>query len=104
LVLDGTLVAGPGLIHLKELPELVELGLGCPALSDVFLDELAALKKLERLSLAKSPVSDGSAKRLTLLTHLRELDLRDTKITATRIAELKKALPECRIIANSAVL
>jgi Leucine-rich repeat (LRR) protein len=104
LVLDDTPIAGPGLIHLKELPELVELRLGCPALSDAFLEELAALKKLERLSLAKSPVSDRSAKRLALLTHLRELDLSDTKITAARIAELKKALPECRIIANSAVL
>jgi Leucine-rich repeat (LRR) protein len=71
-------------------------------LTELFLAELAELKKLERLSLAKSHVSDEGAKYLALLTRLKMLDLSDTQITDARAAKLKAALPQCRIITTTA--
>ena len=67
-------------------------------LTELFLVELAGLKKLERLSLAKSHVSDEGAKYLAPLTRLKELDLSDTQVTAAGVAELNKSLPQCRIV------
>jgi len=98
LVLDGASIQGPGLLYLQKLPELADLRLGCQTLADFFISELVGLKKLERLSLAKSSVSDQGAQQLVQLTQLKELDLSHTKVTAARLAELKRSLPHCRII------
>ena len=102
LVLDGTNIEGQGLIHLQELQDLVELRLGCPKLSELFLGELAGLKKLENLSLAKSHVSDVGARQLAQLAHLKELDLTETNVTAAGVRELQKSLPACRILTTAA--
>ena len=102
LVLDGTNIEGQGLIHLQEFPELSELRLGCPKLTELFLMELAGLNKLEKLSLAKGPVSDAGARQLTPLTHLKELDLTETRVTAAGVGELQKSLPGCRILTTAA--
>ena len=60
--------------------------------------ELVGLKKLEKLSLAKSPVSDEGARQLAQLTQLKELDLTETKVTAAGLQALQKSLPGCRIV------
>jgi len=101
LVLDGDAIRGSGLMHLQELPELEELRLGCPNLTELFLSELSGFKKLERLSLAKSNSSDEGAKYLAPLTHLKELDISQTHISAARVAELTKSLPHCRVMATA---
>jgi len=44
-VLDGDAIRGSGLMHLEDLAELTELRLGSPALTLLFLGELAGLKK-----------------------------------------------------------
>jgi hypothetical protein len=59
------------------------------------------LKKLDRLSLAKSSVSDEGVTHLAPLTHLKELDLSDTQVTAGRVAKLKTSLPQCRIVTTA---
>ncbi len=92
LVLDGCTIRGQGLAHLKELPELADLGAG----------RLAELKQLQKLSLAGSGVSDKALPPLGDLTNLRELDLTGTKVTASGIAKLKEALPNCKIISDVA--
>jgi hypothetical protein len=66
-------------------------------LIEVFLVELAGLKKLEKLSLARGHVSDQGARQLAQLTHLKELDLTETKVTAAGVEELRKSLGGCRI-------
>jgi hypothetical protein len=103
LVLDDATITRAGLMYLQQLPELEELRLGCPTFSELFLWELGGLKKLERLSLAKSSASDEGTKYLAELTHLKKLDLRGTKVTVTRVRELRKALAECRIMTTVAV-
>jgi WD40 repeat protein/serine/threonine protein kinase/Leucine-rich repeat (LRR) protein len=74
LNLSDTKIAGPGLVHLKDLKNLEELGLGTTGVSDVDLEHLSGLKSL------------------------KNLELRGTKVTATGVARLQKALPDCEIM------
>jgi hypothetical protein len=83
--------------QLKDSPALIDLHLGCPTLTDLFLSELGELKRLERLSLAGSKVSDEGLKHLSGLTNLKDLDLTGTKVTEEGVARLQKALPKCKI-------
>jgi hypothetical protein len=68
---------------------------------ELTLRELAGLKKLEKLSLAKSHVSDQGARQLAQLTHLKELDLTETKVTAAGVEELQKSIAGCRILTSA---
>ena len=42
-------------------------------------------------------MEDGGLEHLKTMTGLKQLSLGNTKVTAGGIAELKKALPECKI-------
>lgn len=75
----------------------LDLSLGCPNLTDLIASNLAELKHLKRLSLAGCGLSDPGLKHLAALTNLESLDLCRTKATATGIAELQAALPNCQI-------
>jgi len=98
LVLDGNEIRGPGLTLLREQqPELTDLSLGCPALTDLSARNLAELKQVKRLSLAGSGLTDAGIKHLAALTGLEWLDLRGSKATAAGVAELREALPTCQI-------
>jgi hypothetical protein len=97
LVLDGNDIRGTGLPHLAGQSELIDLSLSHPNLIELAAENLAELKRLKRLSLAGSSLTDAGIKPLANLTNLESLDLRRTKVTATGIDELKKALPNCKI-------
>ena len=49
------------------------------------------------LSLAYTKVTDQGLKELFGLTNLAALDLRHTQVTDAGVAQLRKALPKCRI-------
>ena len=100
LVLDGNEIRGTGLKELAAQPELTDLSLNCPTLTDLFAKNLAELTQIKRLSLAGSGLSDVGIKHLGGLTNLESLDLRRTKVTAAGIAELQLALPTCQIASN----
>jgi Leucine-rich repeat (LRR) protein len=102
LVLDRCPVTGQGLVRLKQMPKLRELSLECPSLSFLGVRFVGELKQLERLSLANSGAADASLSGLRGLVHLRELDLRDTKVTKHGVAELQESLPRCDIKAGPA--
>jgi serine/threonine protein kinase/Leucine-rich repeat (LRR) protein len=97
LVLDGVAIQGRGLRHLQGMPELTELSLRCPALTDLLLSYLVEIPKLEKLSLAGSGVGDEGLTALHAMSQLRELDLSGSKATEAGVAELRKALPKCKI-------
>jgi hypothetical protein len=97
LILDRSPVSGPGLVHLKGLPRLTDLSLGCPNLLFLGVAYVGELKGLERLSLASSGATDASLKSLYGLAKLRVIDLSGTKVTAEGVAALRKALPTCDI-------
>jgi Leucine-rich repeat (LRR) protein len=65
------------------------LHLGCPTLTDLFFHPVSDLKKLERLSLTGSSISDEGLKHLHGLANLQELDLRQTRVTAAGKAALQ---------------
>jgi hypothetical protein len=48
--------------------------------------------------LTDAPITDAGLKELTKLKQLVLLGLVDTKVTKAGMAELRKALPKCRII------
>jgi Leucine-rich repeat (LRR) protein len=60
------------------------------------------LTYLRVLKLNDTQVSDEGLKHLARLTNLQELDLRGTNVTAAGVAELRKALPNCKIITGPA--
>jgi len=68
------LVTGRGLARLKDLPNL------------------------QVLQLIGSPTTDEDLQNLRHLKNLIMLDLKDTKVTPAGVAELKKALPKCKVM------
>src|SRR5258708_23482726 len=57
---------------------------------------LAELKQIKRLSLAGGGISDASLAHVAGLAGLETLNVRKTKVTASGLAELPKALPACQ--------
>jgi Ran GTPase-activating protein (RanGAP) involved in mRNA processing and transport len=61
------------------------------------VQHLAGLASLERLDIDENPITDAAIDVIARLTHLKLLDLKDTRITHGGLLRLKKALPETRI-------
>ncbi len=83
-VLDGI----SGLTHLK-----IEQN----GLRDDDMDRIAQLRRLRVLQLPFNDITDVGAKKLTHLKNLTELDLSGNLVSDLAIADLRAALPECRI-------
>jgi len=98
LLTEDNGIRGLGLAHLSNRPGLIDLSLSCPTLGDLSAKVLAELKQVKRLSLAGSGLTDEGIKHLAGLTNLEWLDLRRTKASAAGVAELKKALPKCKVM------
>jgi hypothetical protein len=69
----------------------------CPKLTGTGLKHLATLPVLRQLALDGTPLDDTAVPSLKLLSSVRILNLKNTKLTAAGIAELQKALPKCAI-------
>ena len=96
LDLRGTKVTDAGLVHLKGM-NLKLLGIPGPATTDLGLKHyLAALKPSTKLSLYRWKVTNAGLVHLKGLTNLTRLSL-PRQITDAGIAELQKALPNCKI-------
>lgn len=68
-----------------------------PPLNDAALAYLRYLPKLRSLSLAGAKITDAGLRQLYTVSALESLDLRETKVSAGAVAELRKALPKCKI-------
>jgi len=88
-----------GMIHLKELTKLETLRLSLSTMiTDAGLVHLKGLTNLRTLDLKTTlQITDAGLVHLKGLTNLQELDLEDTQATDAGIAELQKALPNCKI-------
>jgi len=64
------------------------------------LARLVDLPTLRRLSLRDGELGDGEVARLGAGASLRWLDLTNTEVTATGVAELRAALPGCEVVAS----
>jgi hypothetical protein len=65
--------------------------------TDEGLKDLAGFKNLQALFLVGTQMTDKGLNVLTGLKSLRRLDLDPTRVTREGIAELRKALPNCRV-------
>ena len=61
-------------------------------------DDKAPGKPVVTVNLGGRQVTDAGLKELAPLKGLTKLDVRDTRVTDAGAMELKKALPECKII------
>ena len=73
-----------------------------PCVTDAGMKAVANLNKLSLLDLANTNVSDAGARELTALPQLGKLHLSFTQVSKGGFADLKKALPNCGIVHNTA--
>ncbi|HEY1496019.1 MAG TPA: hypothetical protein VGF49_15815 [Candidatus Solibacter sp.] len=67
-------------------------------ITDAGVRALAGLSEMQVLWLTRSRITDASVEVLSRLTALRELNVNHTEITAQGLAQLKLALPGCRLV------
>lgn len=97
LNLDRTQVTGPGLATLARFESLQTILLSGAPLSDEGLKHLPPLETLQTLNLSQTPITDVSIGHLSNFKNLERLTLLETKISASALAELQVALPNCNI-------
>ena len=82
----------------QELPNVQELAFGGPSVSDATLAVLKDARCLTTLWLDRCRITDDGLRELAGMASLRRLDVRGTAISDAAVAELQRALPNCRII------
>ena len=97
LFLNDTKITDAGLKDVAKLQQLTTLFLHGTKITDAGLKEVAKLQKLEMLWLRDTKITDEGLKDVAKLQKLTFLDLSNTKITKADVAELKKAMPNCKI-------
>lgn len=81
---------------------MVSVNFAYTRLTDSDLNRLTGLADdLEWLGLSGTQITDLGLIEIASLQRLRNLDLRDTKVTLAGIAELQRSLPECKITHNA---
>jgi hypothetical protein len=90
----------PGAV--KDLPtvpfQLTQVSVeGCDQVSDASLKHLTRLSGLKILSLRGTRITDGALKYLAGLNGLEKLNLARTQVTPGGVAQLQKALPQCKV-------
>ncbi len=98
LYLWNTPITDAGIRHLGEINRLERLELGGANITDAGLKHLKRLKELRSLNLRDTQVTDAGLKHLRALTSLRHLELYNTKVTDAGMSDLKRALPDLRIL------
>lgn len=85
------------LAAIAAIPALETLRLGGSGISNAQLSMLAKIKSLTALTLNGTPLTADAVEPLKSLRTLRDLDIRDTEIPPAAVAELRKALPKCKV-------
>jgi serine/threonine protein kinase/Leucine-rich repeat (LRR) protein len=99
LNLNATRVTDKGLIYLKGMTQLETLDLGATQITEAGLAELQALPNLRVLSLKGMPhLGDVTIARLLHLKSLKEVDLRDTHVSAKGFSVLRSLLPNAHVL------
>lgn len=70
---------------------------GSSGINDVMAARLAGLEATTSLSVAGNPLTDKGLVEFKKLSGLKSLDVGATQVTADGVAELQKALPDCKI-------
>jgi len=86
----------------NRLPEstfhIESIGLGGnQRLADRDLERIAGLSELQQLYVQETAITDDGLRILQEMKTLVTLNVRETKVTAMGVAQLKLALPDCQI-------
>lgn len=98
LVLRNVPITDDGIVALRALSHLHDLGLDGTDITDTGAASLRLLTNLQSLSLRNTKLSDVSLTHLQELRGLQILFVSDTAMTADGIAGLQKHLADCRIV------
>jgi hypothetical protein len=90
-------IRGPGLKDLARLPKLETLSMFGFHTPNAVCKELAQFKQLRVPDLNLSKVNDEGLKDLAQLEGLELLNVAATEVTDAGLAEIRKALPKCRV-------
>jgi hypothetical protein len=93
----ATALGDSGAKHLAAMPRLQRLSLNQTAITDAALDEVGSLVELEYLNLFGTAVTDEGIMKLEGLSKLRKLYLWESKVTKEGAAALNAKLPDCEI-------
>jgi len=93
----GTKVTDAGLVHLQGLTNLRGVTFGHAKITNMGLVHLKGLTKLERLTLGSTEVTDAGLVHLQGLTKLNTLSLFYCKVTDAGVKALQAELPNCKI-------
>jgi len=96
--LTATRLTGSGLGHLCSLPCLETLRLERTLTTDGEMANVQLLTRLRELDLSCTVVSDAGLFCLRELSDLRRLNLRLTLVSDSGVAELRAALPRCKVV------
>jgi hypothetical protein len=97
LLLANCPISDQGLSHLQGAEELMQLHLAGTRVTDAGLQPLTSLPKLNWLSLERTAVTDAGLIHLKSCTGLKNLSLLKTNVTAEGVADLQRAIPQCKI-------
>jgi Leucine-rich repeat (LRR) protein len=97
LYLSSTQISDVGLVNLKELHSLQYVLLNGTNISGEGLVHLKDLKLLRNLGICVNNLSKGGVGHLKEMTWLHDLTLGEGSLSESVLADLKKALPDCRI-------
>ena len=96
LHLGHTKITNAGLKHLAGCKELTKLSTSLH-MTNAGLKELANIKKLSSLKVCTRYVTNDGIKDLAALKNLTSIDFYRAEVDATGVAELREALPNCKI-------
>ena len=93
--------ATAAVIALLPNPEvLTALNMSQTGIQDADVAKLLPLMNVKQLRLSSTQLTDGAVATLAQLTSLQLLAIDGTRITTQGVKQLKKALPEARIVSN----
>ncbi len=99
LDLGRTAIDDGACAHIAKLSKLTELNLAGTKIGFTGVDALSRLSSLQKIDLgACESVGDICAAPLSAIKSLMYINLKGAKVSAEKIAELKKALPLCAIV------
>jgi Leucine-rich repeat (LRR) protein len=98
LNLEGSHLNGTALANLQGLSQLTEVQLDRVLLFDDGLWSVRPLSQLTSLSLQDTQLTDAGLNKLKALTQLRNLDLTTNRVSDAGVADLQRALPQCKIV------
>ncbi len=83
---------------LKRMPDVVQLQMANPDVTDETLNSVRGLKQLRVLDIARTGVSDAGLPNLAELKSLQKLHLAGTKITDAGLQAVLDQLPELKTL------